>query len=152
VQSAYDHARLYNSRINEVVETHQPGCPGIVKMLKLRAADKFPAALDPMKKENINPADEKLGAILRESRTFPGLPPRFQQNVWRRIEGAEAPVRAESWLDALSVLVLRPRLALAALAILVLVGSFAGALEGRQMARHEERMNYLASVAPRALR
>jgi hypothetical protein len=119
---------------------------------KLRAADIISAALDPMKKENINPTDEKLGSLLRGSRTFPALPPRFQQNVWRRIEDAEAPVRSESWLDALSALILRPRFALAAAAALVLVGSLAGALEGRQMARHDAQMNYLESVAPQAVR
>jgi hypothetical protein len=105
-----------------------------------------------MKKENINPADEKLGALLRESRAFPALSPRFQQNVWRRIEDAEAPIRSESWLDALSALISRPRFALAAAAALVLIGSVAGALEGWQGARHEAQMNYLASVAPQALR
>ena len=105
-----------------------------------------------MKKENIKPADEKLGALLRGSRTFPALPPRFQQNVWRRIEDAEAPVRSESWLDALSALILRPRFALAAAAALVLVGSLAGALEGRQVARHDAQMNYLESVAPQTVR
>lgn len=104
-----------------------------------------------MKIENINPGDEKLGALLRESRAFPALPPRFQQNVWRRIEDTEAPATSESWLDALCALILRPRFALAAAAALVLIGSLAGALEGRQAARHDAQMNYLASVAPQAL-
>lgn len=105
-----------------------------------------------MKKENFHPADEKLGALLRESRTPPPLPPRFQQNVWRRIEDAEAPLKSASWLDALATLVLRPRLALAAAAALVLAGIFAGALEGRHDARHDAQMNYLASVSPHSLR
>ena len=105
-----------------------------------------------MKKENLNPADEKLGALLRESRATPALPPRFQQKVWRRIEDAEAPVKSDSWLDALAALILRPRFALATAAALVLAGIFMGAVEGRQEARHDAQMNYLTSVAPNSLR
>lgn len=105
-----------------------------------------------MKKENLNPADAKLGALLRASRATPALPPRFQQNVWRRIEDAEAPAKSDSWLDALAGLILRPRFALAAVTALVLVGVFAGVQEGRQAARHDAQMNYLAAVAPSSLR
>ncbi len=105
-----------------------------------------------MKKENLNPTDEKLGALLRASRATPALPPRFQQNVWRRIEDAEAPAQPASWLDAVAALILRPRFALAAATALVLVGVFAGVQEGRQAARHDAQMNYLSSVAPDTLR
>lgn len=104
-----------------------------------------------MKKENFNPADAKLGALLRESRATPALPPRFQENVWRRIEDAEAPARSASWLDTLAGLILRPRFALAAVAVLVLAGALVGMQEGRQAARHEAEMNYLTSVAPNPL-
>ena len=105
-----------------------------------------------MKKENFNLADEKLGALLRASRAMPSLPPRFQQNVWRRIEDAEAPAKPASWLDTLAMLILRPRFALAAVSALVLIGVFAGIQEGRQAARHDAQMNYLTSVAPHTLR
>ena len=155
MQPAYDHAGLPDSRIERITRSIVKSSTGLSRQeqnTKLRAADKISAALDPMKKENINPVDEKLGSLLRGSRTFPALPPRFQQNVWRRIEDAEAPARSESWLDALSALILRPRFALAAAAALVLVGSLAGALEGRQVARHDAQMNYLESVAPQAVR
>jgi len=37
----------------------------------------------------------------------------FQENVWRRIEDAEAPVESGSWLDAFAALVLLPRFAYA---------------------------------------
>jgi len=100
----------------------------------------------------MNSNDPKLGALLRESRVSPSLPPRFQENVWRRIEDAEAPARSESWLDALAALILRPRFAYAAVAVLLLAGVSAGTLEGRQAARHDAQMNYLAAVAPRSLR
>jgi hypothetical protein len=122
---------------------------------KLRAVDKISTALDPMKNENFNPADEKLGALLRESRLSPSLPPRFQENVWRRIEDAEAPARSGesmAWLEALIALVLRPRFAYAALAALMLAGVSLGAYSGAQSARHEAEARYVASVAPNPLR
>jgi hypothetical protein len=131
---------------------------------KPRAADKNPAALEPMNKENINPdpgcaggsaeaSNAKLGALLRASRTAPALPPRFQDNVWRRIEDAEAPASSGlSWLDALAALVLRPRFALAIATTLVLVGVLLGAYDGTQVARHDAQARYIALVAPNPLR
>jgi hypothetical protein len=109
----------------------------------------------PMKKENFNPTDEKLGALLRESRTFPALPPRFYENVWRRIEDAEAPAKSgESiiWLEALVALMLRPRFAYATVATLMLGGILLGAYNGAQTARHDAETRYVASVAPNPLR
>ena len=103
-------------------------------------------------KENMNPDDPKLGALLRESRVSPSLPPRFQENVWRRIEDAEAPARSESWLDSLAALILRPRFAYATATVLLLGGVFSGTFEGRQAARHNAQMNYIAAVAPQSLR
>jgi hypothetical protein len=108
-----------------------------------------------MKNQNLNPADEKLGTFLRTSRTSPALPPRFQENVWRRIEDAEAPVasgRTATWLEALVALVLRPRFAYAAVAALMLGGILLGAHSGAQTARHDAEARYVASVAPDSLR
>ena len=105
-----------------------------------------------MKENNIHPNDPQVSALLRESRVSPSLPPRFQQNVWRRIEDAEAPAQPASWLDAPAALILRPRFAVAAAAVLLLAGVSAGTLEGRQLARHDAQMNYLAAVAPQAAR
>lgn len=100
----------------------------------------------------MNAPDQKLTALLRENRPVPELPPRFRQNVWRRIEDAEVTTKNESWLDAFAALVLRPRFALATAAVLLLAGILAGTLDGRQLARHDARENYLASVAPHAAR
>jgi hypothetical protein len=105
-----------------------------------------------MKEDNIHPDDAQISALLRESRVSPNLPPRFQQNVWRRIEDAEAPAKPDSWLEALANLILRPRFAVAAATVLLLAGVSAGTLEGRQLARHDAQMNYLASVTPQAVR
>ena len=106
-------------------------------------------------KENLNPTDTKLGALLRASRVAPALPPRFQENVWRRIEEAEAPVPSAhglSWLDALAALVLRPRFALATVTILIVAGALLGMRDGSQIARRDAQTQYLAAVAPAALR
>jgi hypothetical protein len=104
-------------------------------------------------KENQQKSDDpRLGALLREARFAPDLPPRFQQNVWRRIEDADAPVKSDAWLEAFVNLILRPRFALAAVAVVLVAGVVAGTLEGRQAARKDAEMNYLASVAPPAVR
>ena len=100
----------------------------------------------------MNAQDQKLTALLHDARPSPALPPRFQHNVWRRIETAEAPAKPASWLNALAALILRPQFAAAAAALLLLAGVFAGMAEGRQFARHDAQMNYLASVAPHAAR
>lgn len=100
----------------------------------------------------MNAPDQNLTALLRDHRPAPELPPRFQQNVWRRIEDAEAPPKADSWLDALATLILRPRFALVAAAVMLVAGVFTGTMEGRQLAQRDSQMNYLASVAPHAVR
>ena len=108
-----------------------------------------------MNKENINPSDTKLGALLRESRISPALPPHFQEGVWRRIEEASAPAKVTggvTWLDALATLVLRPRLALATAAALMLAGALLGVRDGNQMAHQDAQARYLAVVAPNSLR
>ena len=103
-------------------------------------------------KINMNPDETKLSALLRSSRPSPLLPPRFQENVWRRIEGTAAPARSASWLDAVSALVLRPRFAYATVAVLVLAGALLGAHEGAQVAKQDAQARYVALVAPNPLR
>ena len=95
--------------------------------------------------------DEKLSALLRQGGDSPPLPPRFQEGVWRRIENA-ATVEAGSWLDALAVLVLRPRFACAAAAALILAGALLGARQGAQAAKQAAQARYVALVAPNPLR
>jgi hypothetical protein len=115
-----------------------------------------------MNKENIIPdpgsagaGDVKLGALLRESRVSPALPPRFPEGVWRRIEEADAPVKSTAgiaWLDALVTLMLRPRLALATATVLIVAGALLGVRDGSQMAHQDAQARYLAAVAPHSLR
>jgi hypothetical protein len=114
-------------------------------------------------KENMNPdpgssrgsaeaSDTKFSGVLRAARPSPSLPPRFQENVWRRIEDAESPAKFGSLLDALAALVLRPRFAYATVAMLVLAGVLLGTYQGAQSAKQTEQARYLAAVAPDSLR
>jgi ferric-dicitrate binding protein FerR (iron transport regulator) len=106
-------------------------------------------------KENMDPQDVKLSTLLHESRVSPALPPRFRENVWRRIEDAEAPVASApglSWLDALAALVLRPRFALATAVVLVAAGALLGVRAGDLAANQTAQAQYLTAVAPPAMR
>ena len=103
-------------------------------------------------KENMNPDDTKFREVLRAARPSPSLPPRFQENVWRRIEEAEAPAKSGSRLDAFAALVLRPRFAYATVATLMVAGVLLGTYQGTQTARQGEQARYLAAVAPNSLR
>jgi hypothetical protein len=107
-----------------------------------------------MEKENPNPNDEKLGALLRKARpTLPSLPPRFQEGVWRRIEESEIPATARvSWLEAVMSWALRPKFALTVAVVLVAAGSLVGAREGNRAAHQDAQTRYIASVAPNSLR
>ncbi len=108
-----------------------------------------------MNKSNPETNDAKLSVLLRESRVTPALPPHFQEGVWRRIEEGETatkPAGNITWLDALAGWVLRPKLAFATAAALVLAGGLLGAREGVETARHDAQARYIASVAPNALR
>ena len=102
----------------------------------------------------MNGEDDKLSRLLRTSRpaadALPALPPRFQEGVWRRLQAESAADRAESWLDALAALILRPRFALTALAVLLIAGAALGTYRGSQTVQHDAQMRYLAAVAPHA--
>lgn len=103
-------------------------------------------------KENINPDDAKLSALLRQSRSSPSVPPRFQENVWRRIEDSEAVTRSDTWLDAVAALILRPRFALIAATILLITGAAFGAREGNLTAKRDAHAQYITAVAPPVMR
>ena len=116
------------------------------------AADKISAAIQAMNEENIHPDDARLHALLHSVRPSPSVPPRFQENVWRRIEKAEAFVKSQSWLDVLVALILRPRFALATATALVVAGALFGVYEGNIAANQTAQAQYLAAVAPPSIR
>jgi hypothetical protein len=90
--------------------------------------------------------DEKFGRLLRAARPNAKLPPGFQNNVWRRIEQGEQPATGITGL--LAGWLLTPRLATAALAIVILLAAGAGAVHGMRTGDQEAREKYLASVDP----
>jgi hypothetical protein len=107
-----------------------------------------------MNETTLDADDTALRRLLRRSRVAPALPPRFQEGVWRRIETAAAnrDAVARHWLDAVVNWLLRPKLALAGAAALMLLGAWMGVHEGAQGARQAAQARYVASVAPNALR
>jgi len=100
-----------------------------------------------MNTPNQEPADGRLSSLLQESRPTPGLPPRFQENVWRRIEHKEQAAPTLNWVEALAALVMKPRFALATVCALVVVGVALGSLDGSTQARHIAQERYLSAVA-----
>jgi len=124
------------------------------KNLSFRAADDEP----PLMTMNIQahpPDDARLSALLRESRPSPGLPPGFHNAVWRRIECPPAGSRtaaAAEWLDLAAAWLLRPRLALAGIAGLLVIGASVGWMQGSSLARELAKQRYIASVGPHPAR
>jgi len=108
-----------------------------------------------MKDLDLDLEDARLRELLRKSLPVPPLPPRFQEGVWQRIERgqplASRPER-ETLLELVAGWMLRPRLALASVAVLLLAGLLLGALSGVALARQDAQSRYLAAVAPNALR
>ena len=74
--------------------------------------------------------DEALRQVLHEWKVDASLPPRFQEQVWRRIESSEA--EAPAWMllfRRLSAALARPRLAMSYVTVLLLAGLLAGYLQ-----------------------
>jgi hypothetical protein len=79
-----------------------------------------------MNTQTQHPDDRELHTLLRESRPQPGLPPRFQENVWRRIDQAEVHGWSSNWFEALAGLLLKPRFAVASVGFVLLIGTLLG--------------------------
>jgi hypothetical protein len=82
-----------------------------------------------MKPERSSENHESFRRLMREWPVHAPMPPRFQEEVWRRIERAEVTTEAFSWsammnwfLGALT----RPALAAAYVSALLVLGLFAG--------------------------
>jgi hypothetical protein len=82
-----------------------------------------------MKQEDPMQSDEALRQVLREWKVESPLPPRFQEQVWRRIERTEAQDRVPAWVllwQRLTAALARPTPAISYLTVLLLAGSLAG--------------------------
>ena len=92
-----------------------------------------------MKPEDPMPSDEALRQVLHQWKVDAPLPPRFQEQVWRRIERSESQVQA------------RPSLAVSYVTLLLLAGLLAGYWQVRSArAQTDENMGarYVQLVAP----
>jgi hypothetical protein len=90
-----------------------------------------------MKTNNSNENDASLRALLQEWKPEASLPPRFQEQVWRRIERAESALVPSVSLAAvfanwLTNLLPRPALATAYVTVLLVVGASVGWSQARQ--------------------
>jgi hypothetical protein len=79
--------------------------------------------------------DEPLRKVLKEWRCDAPLPPRFQEQVWQRIERAQAPATPSVWAFIshwIGTVLPRPALAASYVALLLTVGVTAGWAQARQ--------------------
>jgi hypothetical protein len=102
-----------------------------------------------------DPSSAPLNAILREWRMDAMSPPRFQEDVWRRIESGErhaaAPQLWRALENYLATLFARPAWAAAYLAVLLAGGSLAGHWQAQAKGGRDvevARQAYLQSVDP----
>ena len=99
-------------------------------------------------------SDEGLRQVLHQWKVDAPLPPRFQDQVWRRIERTEAEVQIPAWVllwQRLSAALARPTLAVSYVTILLLTGLLAGYLQVRvTRAQADENMGarYVQLVDP----
>ncbi|MFO1458540.1 MAG: hypothetical protein U1G08_03960 [Verrucomicrobiota bacterium] len=103
-----------------------------------------------MNSPDASPEDSRLRGLLRDSHPQPPLPPRFQEEVWRRIDRsapAESPGWASAWEHWLRDRFLRASVAVA-VAAAVVAGAWTGLLHGESQSKAAERGRYLASVDP----
>ncbi len=81
--------------------------------------------------------DAPLDALLQEWKVKPSLPPRFNEQVWRRIERAEtAPAPSVSlatvFANWIATMLPRPALATAYVTVLLAIGASVGWSQARQ--------------------
>ena len=97
--------------------------------------------------------DEPLNRILQQWRVTTPLPPRFGEQVWKRIERAETPgvslaEAARAWFAAAFA---RPAFAFAYVTVLLMIGHTVGALQASQTTvRWEQELEarYVQSIDP----
>jgi hypothetical protein len=109
-----------------------------------------------MKTEDPNENGAPLRALLKEWKPEASLPPRFQEQVWRRIERAESvPAPSVSlatvFANWISNILPKPALATAYVTVLLVVGASVGWSQARQETARvngELRARYAQAVDP----
>lgn len=105
-----------------------------------------------MKQYKTHEDDAKLSKLLHEWKVDASLPPRFQEQVWRRIEHAEStPSLWDSFTRWMASAFARPTLAVAYVAVLLLLGVTTGLLQAHDKSAQAEarwRTAYVQSIDP----
>lgn len=101
-----------------------------------------------------NEDDAKLSALLHEWKVEMSLPPRFQEQVWRRIEREQAKPQVNllhaftHWVEATFM---RPALAVSYVAVLLFIGLTTGYVQAKDKSAQAEarwRTAYVQTVDP----
>jgi hypothetical protein len=82
-----------------------------------------------------NEPDNALRKVLKEWRTDAALPPRFQENVWQRIERTQASASPSMWdvvARWIGTMLPRPALAVSYVTLLLVIGGTAGWTQAHQ--------------------
>lgn len=107
-----------------------------------------------MKTIQSNEDDTKLSELLREWKVKTSLPPSFHEQVWRRIERADAQSKVNllnaftHWVESTFM---RPALAVSYVAVLLFAGLTTGYLQAKDKSAQAEtrwRTAYVQSVDP----
>jgi hypothetical protein len=109
-----------------------------------------------MKAELLNDDDARLRALLKECKVVATLPPRFQEQVWRRIARREQQPSVWFSLRAslthwINTMLPRPALAVSYVAVLLVVGASVGWAQARQEKARvsgEMSLRYVQTVDP----
>ncbi len=113
-----------------------------------------PAALPNMKTNKPIEKDERLHSALRQWKVDTTLPPRFQEQVWKRIGREEAHAQPSFWPSILRWIestFSRPALAFSYVAVLLMIGLTTGFVRAQDKSANAEahwRAAYVASVDP----
>lgn len=108
-----------------------------------------------MKPNHPSAGKDPLGNLLQEWRVEAELPPRFEEQVWRRIAVEETRAHESGWRqrfrNGLELLFARPAFASACVIALLMVGVTAGWFHGqRESARLDAKLGwrYVQSIDP----
>ncbi len=88
-----------------------------------------------MKTDEPDNHDDALRKVLKEWRTDAALPPRFQENVWQRIELMHASAAPSIWAAVahwIGTMLPRPAMTVAYVAVLLVVGATVGWTQAHQ--------------------